>query len=316
MHRATAASLIIALVAGFGGLTAQEVTPRRAPIPFRSSVDLVTLHVTVTDPSGKYLTDIEPSDVVVLENGRRQQLSLFQAGGLPLALTLLLDTSSSVQHVFREVQDAAVRFLRELQPRDMASVVGFGDSVRVLQEFTTDRQALEKAVRETTAGGSTTLYNAVYIALTELNTMIRSDENTPRRRVAVVFSDGDDTASLVGFEDLLESATRSDAAIYAIRTGSKSSAGDTDGGARFVLRQLTNQTGGRAFFPQNRYVLSDVYEDIRKELSMQYALGFVSTEPRKDGRFRRLSVQVLRGGAHARTKRGYLAPTTRSSSVR
>jgi Ca-activated chloride channel homolog len=313
MHRATAAALITAFVACYGGVTAQDVTPAPPQTPFRSSVDLVTLHVTVTDSSGKYLTDIEPSDVVVLENGRRQQLSLFQAGGLPLALALLLDTSASVRPVFRDVQAAAVRFLRQLQPRDMASVIGFGDRVRVLQGFTTDRQDLETAVLEAMAGGSTTLYNAVYVALHELDrTMAPSDAHIPRRRVVVLFSDGDDTASQVGFEDLLKSATGSDAAIYAIRMGPEDAAGeaDLDGGA--VLRQLANQTGGRAFFPPNRYALHQVYEDIRRELSLQYALGFVSTEPRPDGRFRRLSVQVLRAGAQARTRRGYVAPTTSS----
>ena len=314
MHRATAAAtLITGFVACYGSVTAQDVTRAPPQAPFRSSVDLVTLHVTVTDSSGRYLTDIEPSDVVVLENGRRQHLSLFQPGGLPLALALVLDTSASVRHVFRDVQDAAVRFLRHLEPRDMASVIGFGDRVRVLQGFTTHRQNLETAVREATAGGSTTLYNAVYVALHELDrTTAQGDARSARRRVVVIFSDGDDTASQVGFEDLLNSATRSDATIYAIRMGREDPASEADRGAGSVLRQLTNQTGGRAFFPPNRYTLPHVYEDIRRELSLQYALGFVSTEPRTDGRFRRLSVQVLRAGAHARTKRGYVAPTTAS----
>jgi Ca-activated chloride channel family protein len=312
MRCATAAALISALIVCNDGQTAQEVTPP-TQTPFRSSVDLVTLHVTVTDSSGKFLTDIEPSDVVVLENGRRQQLSLFQAGGLPLALALLLDTSASVRHGFRDVQEAAVRFLRQLQPHDMASVIGFGDTVRLLHGFTTDRQDLETAIREATAAGSTTFYNAVYVALNELDrAMARSAGQIPRRRVVVVFSDGDDTASLVEFEDLLNAVTRSDAVIYAIRMGPEDRAGEGYGGPGFVLRQLTNQTGGRAFFPPNRYGLRQVYEDIRTELSLQYALGFVSTEARMDGRFRRLSVQVLRAGAHARTRRGYVAPTNAS----
>jgi Ca-activated chloride channel family protein len=303
-----ASVLLAAFVAGHGLLAAQESRAGQPHAFFQSGVDLVTLHVTVTDGSGHVL--------MVFENGRRQDLTVFRVGGLPLALTLVLDTSSSMRDAFPEVQEAAVAFLRQLQPHDMASVVAVGDTVRVLQAFTTDRAALEKAVRQAQSRGGTALYTAMYIALKELNRTARdrdSDAAVPRRRVAVVLSDGDDTASLVGFDDVLDLATRSDTAIYAIRMGTTESARRDHGQAEVVLRQLTKRTGGRAFFSLQRDELRGVYEDIRTELARQYSLAYVSSDARKDGRFRVLSVHVQRPGAHARTRQGYIQskPTIR-----
>jgi Ca-activated chloride channel family protein len=202
--------------------------------------------------------------------------------------------------------------VKRLRPEDVASVVVFGDTVNVLEAFTADRSALEQAIRRARAGGSTRLYNALYVGLKELTTPAEGDDgNTPRRRVAVLLTDGDDTASLVRFEDVLDFAKRSRIAIYAIRLGTGShtpAARASNREAQYVLNQLTRQTGGRAFLSLEEEELRSVYDGIRDELAHQYALGYVSSDERKDGRFRRLHVQVLRGGARARTRAGYFAP--------
>jgi hypothetical protein len=103
---------------------------------FKSGVELVTLYVTVIGPSITWKGSRRTNSG--FENGRREQLKFFQSTGLPLALTLLVDSSSSVQHVLPEFQRAAVRFLSGLQPEDIASLVTFGDTVRVVQNFTSD----------------------------------------------------------------------------------------------------------------------------------------------------------------------------------
>jgi Ca-activated chloride channel family protein len=297
-----------ALIVSHGLRAPQEVSADPQRNHFRSAVDLVTLHVTVTDRAGNYLNDVDKHEFIVFENGRRQDLVLFQETGLPLAMTLVLDTSSSVRHAFSEVQDMAVSFLRQLLPDDVASVMSFGDTVRVLHTFTRDRVALETAVRHAKAIGGTALYDALYIALKELNTPQIDDRDVPRRRVAMVLSDGDDTSSLVDFNDLVELAARSDVAVYAIRMGSTNPGSNQQNEARFVLRRLANQTGGRAFFSMNLNELRRALLDVRMELSRQYALAYVSSDPRNDGLFRSLSVEVTRTGARARTRRGYIAP--------
>ena len=186
----------------------------------RGGVDAVALNVTATDPGRHYVTDLARDDFLIFEDGRRQDLTFFQKTGLPLALVLLLDTSASMNQSLAVAQEAAIGFARQLGPSDLASVIDFDSTVHVRQGFTSDREAIERAIRQTAANGSTALYNAVYIALKESIKSPR-DERTaePRRRAIVVLSDGDDTSSLVGFDEVLDLAARGDTTIYAIGLG-------------------------------------------------------------------------------------------------
>lgn len=296
------------MLVGSAVAAAQDGSWRQPQAMFRSTVDLVTLHVSVTDDSGRYLSDLEQPEFKVFENGRPQELRVFERGGYPLAVALFLDISSSMSYVFPEAQKAAIKFLKRLTPQDVASVVAFGDRVNILQTFTADQQALERAVLRAKALGATRLFNALYVGLKELSKST-DDRSTPRRRVAVLLTDGDDTASLVSFDHVLDVAKRSDITVYAIRIGGKFSPRDISRESAFVLRQLTRQTGGRAFLSLgDGKDLGSVYDDIRTELSRQYALGYVSNDARRDGRFRHLTVQVMRPRARARARLGYFAP--------
>ena len=281
--------------------------PARAPSVFRSAVDLVTLHVTVTDRRKRYVTDLNQEQFEVFENGHRQQLKFFQAGGLPLALTLLMDTSASMASALPQVQEVARRFVDHLQPGDIASVVAFDGSVRVLQDFTTDRSALTTAVGVADRGDATGLFTALYVALKEFD-KARGWDDMARRRALVLLSDGEDSSSLIGFNDLLELASTADAAIYAVRLGRPR--GPIDGpvdATEWVLRRLAEQTGGRAFFPASRSEFRSIHDAIRLELASQYSLAYESDDRRRDGRFRSLAVVIGGRNAVARTKRGYVA---------
>jgi Ca-activated chloride channel family protein len=278
---------------------------------FRTGVDVVSLNVTVTDGARRYVTDLTQSDFQIVEDGRRQELTFFQKSGVPLAIVLLMDTSASMQDNLVIAQEAAIGFTRELGAADVASVIDFDSSVHVLQDFTNDRRAIERAIRRTQPNGSTALYNAVYIALRELKKTPagpRSDE--PRRQAIVLLSDGDDTSSLVGFDEVLDLAARSDTTIYAIGLGLRTqNLGRSPPDAQFVLRRLAEQTGGRTFFPQVASNLAAVYNEIKQELSSQYSLAYESTNDARDGRFRRVSVVIARPGVTGRTRPGYYAPT-------
>ena len=139
---------------------------------------------------------------------------------MPLALALLIDTSSSMQSALDTAQEAAIGFVRQLAPADVASVISFASGVEIVQEFTSDGVALQNAIRRTRANGSTALYNAVYIALKQLNKTIRPDDSrNPSRRAIVVLSDGDDTSSLVSFDEIIDLASRADTIIYTIGLG-------------------------------------------------------------------------------------------------
>lgn len=260
---------------------------------------------------GRYVTDLTAADFSVYEDGVLQDVAQFSHGPMPIALALLLDTSASMDVRLPIAQDAAVGFARSLRAGDAAEIIDFDSRVTVLQPFTEDADALERAIRRTAAGGSTSLYNAVYIALKDLKRTSTAD-GSPRRQAVVLLSDGEDTSSLMSFDEVLDLAKRSDTAIYAIglRDGSPT-AGGAKGfhEAEFALRQLAQETGGRAFFPADARELSGIYASIAEELASQYTLGFSSRNSRRDGAWRRLVVRVARDGATARTRQGYVAAT-------
>jgi Ca-activated chloride channel homolog len=301
--------IVAASIVAHGGANGQAPSGAQRPA-FRGGVDVVALNVTVTDGSRHYLTDLEPQDFLIYEDGRQQQVTFFQKTGLPLALALLLDTSASMDQSLPIAQEVAVGFVRALAPADKASVIDFDTRVEVRQDFSGDRNALEQAIRQTAAGGSTSLYNAVYIALKELGKTVRQELLAePRRRALVVLSDGEDTTSLVSFDEVLDLAARSDTTIYAIGLlGPETSAATRSNAARFVLGRLTQQTGGRAFFPVDAKDLNGIYGEITAELSSQYSLAYESDNLQRDGQFRRIAVRIERPGVVARARPGYYAP--------
>lgn len=293
-------------------VSAQTPQVRRpADQVFRAAVEMVSLNVTVTDQKQHHLTDLDSKDFTIFEDGARQEITYFNRTTLPIALSLLIDTSASMEQRLSTAQDAAVGFARKLRPQDLAQVVDFDTRVEILQNFTADASALEAAIRNTTAGGSTSMYNALYISLKELVKVQAKSDDEVRRRAVVLLSDGEDTSSLVTFEEVLDLAKRSATTIYAIGLQSRESAlakGFRE--AEFVLRQLAQETGGRVYFPQRAEDLAGIYSEIADELASQYVLGYASTNPKRDGAWRRLTVQVARQGTTARTKRGYFAPAS------
>jgi len=249
---------------------------------FRTGVDLVSLNVTVTDGDDRYVTDIEEASFQLYEDGARQDVAFFRRTQLPIALALLIDTSASMTEKMSTAQQAAIGFAERLRDEDQASVIDFDSRVNILQDFTNSIDKLKAAIRRTSAGGSTSLYNAIYISLKELGKVGATTVDEIRRQAIVMLSDGEDTSSLGGFRE-----------------------------ADFVLRQLAQETGGRAFFPEQAEDLPAIYQRISDELSSQYALGYISKNPLQDGRWRRIVVRVDRPNVAARTKQGYYAPSIR-----
>ena len=294
---------------------AQPPAAQPPQTPFRAGVDLVSLNVTVTEGVGKYVTDLAAEDFNVFEDGVKQDVTFFTRTNLPIALALLIDTSASMENRLPTAQEAAVGFVKRLRPQDLAEVVDFDSRVVVLQSFSNNVAELEQAIRKTSAGGSTALHNAIYIALKDLKKVVAKSTDEIRRQAIVVLSDGEDTSSLLPFEEVLDLAKRSETAIYSIglRAGegpSTSAKGFKE--AEFVMRQFSQETGGRSFFPNQIAELANIYGQISDELSSQYTVGYTSKNPKRDGAWRRVVVRIVRPNLTARTKLGYFAPTPRS----
>ncbi len=290
---------------GFGasGFGASGMAQQR----FKAGVELVSLNVSVTDGS-KFITDLERDEFEVYEDGARQAITFFSRNQLPIALAILLDTSNSMEDKLATAQEAAVGFAKRLRHEDVIEVIGFSTRVRILQPFTNQFPALERAIRDTFPDGSTALHDAIYISLKELKKIKARSEEEIRRQAVVVLSDGDDTSSLLPYEEVLDLARRSETAIYTIGLRPPDIGRVSFKEAEYVLRAFAQETGGRSFFPTSVHELPKIYEAISLELSTLYSVAYTSRNPVRNGAWRRVVVRVTRPGLTTRTRHGYFGP--------
>jgi Ca-activated chloride channel family protein len=281
---------------------------------FRSGVDLVALNVVVTDSAERFVTGLASNDFAVFEDGVQQDVSFFGASDIPLDLAILLDTSASMSDKLQTAQQAAIGFVSTLRESDRVSIIDIKDATKVLFPMAEDMAAAREAILGTTARGGTALYNGTYLALKEM-TKLRRANGDVRRQAIVVLSDGADTASLLSYDDVLELAKESGIAIYTISLRSKSDIfRASQAGHRyfsqsdFGMKALAQETGAKAYFPNDISELAGVYSSIAQELASQYALGYTSKNPKKDGGYRRVIVRITaQPGVRTRTRNGYLA---------
>jgi Ca-activated chloride channel family protein len=305
---------LIGLLSGDAPYAQQRPSPQRPAPPsasFRASVDVVSLNVTVSDRENRLVLDLDRPDFAVFEDGIKQDVTFFTRGRQSIALSLLLDSSASMVDHLPMLHAAATNMVHRLGPSDVAQIVDFDSRVYVRQPFTSKPAELEAAIRQTIARGSTSLYSAMYVALKEFGKVRAVSEANVRRQALIVFTDGEDTSSLVAFEDVLDLAKRSETAVYAIafRGSDMQARGVRE--AQYVLRTLAQETGGRAFLPGRIEDLADIYAQIGEELASQSTIGYTSKNPTHDGAWRRVIVQVSRPNTRARAKNGYYAPRTR-----
>jgi Ca-activated chloride channel family protein len=299
--------VVLCLVGSLGSL-AQSPSQKRTQ--FRVSVEMVSLSVTVFDDDQRLVIDLEEENFAIFEDGVAQQIRVFSREDLPLRMVILLDTSSSMQSRIDLAREAAVRFVRSLKFGDQVKVIEFNDRVLTLAEFTTDFDEVEEAIRATKANGATSLYEALYISLKSLSRRREGDE----RQAIVVLSDGNDTRSLVTFDDVRQLARKTDVLIYTIslRGREKDLKKQKYADAKYELEKLSGETGGSSFAPGEIGDLAGVYDRIATELKSQYNIGYVSTNTKSDGAWRRLQIRCNREGTVVRSRIGYYAPRVKS----
>jgi Ca-activated chloride channel family protein len=318
MRRPCVLRLCCALMLGSAVWAASVASSAQAPQSgaiFHTETAIVSLNVTVRDQANRPVGDLNPQDFIVLEDGRPQKIAMISAERIPLSLSFLLDSSASMDRQLALAKAAVIGFVDHLEPRDFASIIDFDSQVRILQPFTNDQALLERAVAHASASGGTALFNALYVALRDLARLHTSTTADIRRQAIVVVSDGEDTQSIVGFDDVLDAAKRSQTVIYTIGLGA-------DGGGKrrrappngFVLRRLAVETGGEAFFPESADELAPIYQKVARELATQYLVAYAPTNVARDGRWRSVAVRVNRANCVARTRTGYYAPTAAASA--
>jgi Ca-activated chloride channel homolog len=277
------------------------------PIPaFGVNVEIVSLNVAATDKKGRNVMDLGEQEIAIFEDGVPQQISLFTRERWPLSLSVLVDCSGSMKTTLPLAQEAAIRLLRTLEPRDQAQVAQFNRRLRVLVDFSSDMAALEKAVRSIEADGDTALYSALYITLKDLQARRREGELS--RQAIVVLTDGDDTASAASDEQVLALARKAQVGIYAIAlTDETREAALGSPIPKYFLTSVTRETGGTAFFPTKGSSLRGIYDQIAEDLRTLYGVGYVSSNPMRDGKWRTIQIQSRREDLMLRHRAGYYA---------
>jgi Ca-activated chloride channel family protein len=290
----------------------QEPPPVSPPASAQSTIsvktELVLLPVSVTDPKGNVVLGLTQQNFRVYEDGRQQEISLFQQGDTPVTVGLIVDHSRSMGPKLDEVAAAVAAFARSSNPNDEMFVVDFNDGVSVElmdgKPFTHDPKELEKAIGAVRARGRTALYDAI------AEGMIHLQLGHSERKALIIVSDGGDNASIQKFPQLLAQARQSQVVIYSI--GLITEDGDANPN---VLRHLAKATGGIAYFPDAKNTVANVSTQIARDLREQYTLGFVPEKADKPNAFRKIEVKAEAPG-HAkikvRTRSGYSASEEKS----
>jgi len=303
------ATLSLALAAGTHAEVENPAQPGHGgQLAFAGGVDVVNLNVAVLSSSGdRFVTNLQPQDFIVLEDGVPQEPMIFQQESLPISVVLLLDVSSSMKPRLGTMRRAAAGLIDNLRPEDLAEVVAFNKRPTVLQAFTSDHQKLKEAVGALVAGGTTALHDTLYITLKEISAL-RKSEGT-RRRAIVLLSDGEDTASVVSDDQVIKAARLSEVGVYSILLGSSEASGEpATGQARYLLAALARDSGGQAFFPTSVGELGRLYARIGEELRSQYSIGYISKNPASDGNWRQILVMTpQRSELRVRHRLGYYA---------
>ncbi|HUG53436.1 MAG TPA: VWA domain-containing protein [Vicinamibacteria bacterium] len=305
-------ALLFCVSLGPSPLEGGDARPRPT---FASAVDVVNLNVSVTDVRDRHITGLDAADFKVFEDGVPQQLCLFTSERLPLSVAILVDSSLSMHARLPAVKAAALRLVRALGPEDEAEIVQFNHRYTALQEFTSDLGLLEKAVAGIKAEGATGVYNAIYLTLKDPRFRRKSDELI--RQAVVVLSDGEDTSSLVNDDQVVALARKSNVTVYTISLTPQRTllAADRTAADRatYFLTAVAKETGGRSYFPEGLHHLDGVYGRIADELRTQYALGYVSTNPSRDGEWRKINIATGQGDLLLRHKLGYYAGQLRQA---
>src|SRR6266852_3071114 len=269
------------------------------PPTFKSGTQIVSLFVTVADAQKRLVPDLTKDDFSIFDNEKPQSLIFFQKENQPITVVVMLDTSGSMTGTISLLRAAAEQFLIRLLPEDKGRVGAFNDKIQFSSRFTSDRVQLVTDVKNMDYGNGTRLWDAVGASLDEL-------KGIEGRRVILVFTDGDDTASTMSLGKVIERARVDEVMIYAIGlesnyfNGQRMVKSKPDSG----LRKIADETGGGYFELSKTADLAPTFTRVAYELHSQYVIGFAPTQ--LDNKVHKLAVKMKKPGLAARARRSYV----------
>ena len=297
-----------AVLAALVSLAAVATAAAAQQPTFRSGIDLVNMAVTVTDRKGNLVADLTADDFEIVEDGRGQSLTYFAAGedsdSKPeMHLGLLLDVSESMGEDLPFTKTAAVKFLNMLTDAVDIAVVDFDSEVRAARYSQAEFARLIERIRQKKVGGYTAIYDAVGVYLD-------GAAGQDGRKIMLLYTDGGDTRSSMSFHELTELLKASDVTMFVIGELEHQPA-SLQHQQRMTMSQMAELTGGQAYFPTSVKQLDEVYAKVLAEIRAQYTIGYVSTNQKLDGSWRKVEVRITRKdnrGLRVRARKGYFAP--------
>ncbi|HKG46677.1 MAG TPA: VWA domain-containing protein [Pyrinomonadaceae bacterium] len=306
----------------------------------RVNTTLVTIPVSVMDRDGRYVPNLQKEEFRIWEDAVEQEVAFFQSVDKPFSVVLMLDTSPSTQFRLEDIQDAAISFVNQLRSDDRVMVVSFNDDIKVLSEFTTDRNKLQRAIQRSKTDDGTRLYDAVDMVINQQLSRVQG------RKAIVLFTDGVDTTSRrADFQSNVMDAQELDALIYPVQYDTQQDmnantypvgrpvdiwgqilggifgggrqgggrGGSTRGTARNdyeigneYLRELANSTGGREYQADSLQNMSYAFANVAEELRRQYSIGYYPKRPPQPGQRRQIRVRARQPNLAVRARESYI----------
>ena len=270
---------------------------------YRTGVELATFGVTVVDRKGNLVTGLTRDDFEVIEDGKRQDVRYFAFGDGDSApvmhLGVMVDASGSMQSDLKLAQSASIRFLNLLPQAQDITLVDFDTQVRITRYPQRDFPRLVERIRARKPDGMTALYDAI-------GTYLDGVDQQDGRRILVMYTDGADSRSVLKLNDTLTLLKASPVTVYAI--GLVDNTGSARQQLQMTLMQLTEATGGQAFFPSGMKEVEGAYDQVLAQIKGQYHLGYLPANGATNGAWRQVEIKVKRPETRVRARKGYFGP--------
>jgi Ca-activated chloride channel family protein len=271
------------------------------------NVNLVLIPLTVTDPMNRLVTGLEKENFFVTDNNAPQTIKTFSTEDAPLTIGIVMDLSGSMQSKFVRARKALSEFLRTCNPQDEFFVVAFNDKPAIVVDYTSDVDDVEARMVMLRPENRTALIDAVYLGVNKLKTA------KYQRKALLIISDGGDNRSRYTSGELRRAVRESEVQIYSIGIFDMFAPSQEEREGPELLRDISEATGGRVFPVVDLQDLADVAEKISQELRNEYVIGYTPTDPKRDGNWRKVKVQLVPppGLPHlaVHNREGYYAPS-------
>jgi Ca-activated chloride channel homolog len=278
------------------------------------NVDMVLMHTSVYDKNGHFVSGLKKDNFKLFEDGIEQEINQFSQEDVPVSMGILVDLSGSMRNKVEEVTKAALAFVKASNPEDQVFLIGFNDQVELLQDYTNNIDDISDALDNTVVTGGTALYDAIYLGVQ------KAHDGVEPKKALVVITDGEDRDSYYKLGEMVAKVQESDVQIYSIgflnAVPDKGLFGHWSKSvperAQDSLKQISEDTGAKAFFPKSISEMGPIVAEIAHELRSQYSIGYISSNPARDGSFRRVKISLepsaMATTNHVRYRRGYFAP--------